>query len=195
MRKLRPQIINFGKRYSKAIITITTLFIFGCALGVMLSCFVKQDKLAEIGETVRETIAYSGTVDNRSLFKEVTKEYLILFLLIWICSLSFYMVPFSVLIVILKGIIGGLSSGVIVRSIGADGIVFSAVNTLLKNILFAPIFIVLTVVSIRKALRTKQIRPVKNKKHLTTQVVEIAFIILVSVFLGGFESYFVSIIN
>ncbi len=195
MRNLRPQIVNFGKRYNKAIITIASLFIFGCAVGVMLSCLVEQDKLAEIGETVRGAIAYSVTVDRMSLFKEMTKEYLISFLLIWICSLSFYLVPFSVLIVILKGIIGGLSSGIIVRSIGADGIVFSAVNTLLKNILFAPIFIVLTAVSIRKALKPKKIRPVKNKKYLSIKIVEIAFIILVSVFLGGFESFFVSIIN
>ena len=195
MRNLRPQIINYGKRYNKAIITIASLFIFGCALGVTLSCLIEQDKLTEIGETVRETMAYSGAVDKMSMFWEMAKGYFVLFLLLWICSLSFYLVPFSVLVVILKGIIGGLSSGLIVRSIGADGIVFSAVNTLLKNILFAPIFIVLTVVSIRKALKTKQIKPIKNKNYLFEKVIEIVFVILVSVFLGGFESYFVSIIN
>ena len=162
-----------------------------------MSFFVSLDKLKETAD-IASVITSSSSVDvadNAELFKEATKDYFFTFLLIFISGMSVYLIPVSVFAVLLRGLKCGLSSALIIRSLGARGIIFSIVNTLIKNFLFAPVFIVLAVVSIRQALKTRQIKPIKNQNYIAQKIAEFVFIILISAFLGGFESYFISLVN
>ncbi len=194
MRKYRKKVLSYAKKYSPAIVAIGTILILGCALGVLGACFIGQDKFREI-ENIADLFKATVNINYFSLFKELTKEYLILFFLVWVCSLSTYLIPVSVLTVFIKGVKIGLSSGLLMRSLGLEGFTFIGLNSLMQNFLFIPIFIIFTVFFIQKSLNNKKVKHIKDNKYIIKKFGETCIVILISLFLGGFEGYFISLIN
>jgi stage II sporulation protein M len=131
----------------------------------------QRDELVNYFKGFLQLFTYQK-LDSSELFKVALLENLKIVAILWALGVTIIGIPFIYVIIGIRGFITGFSSGFIIETIGARGLLFTVCALIPKEIIVIPCIIALGAYGINFSLR---IIKSKSVKHFTKQSLKSSF--------------------
>ncbi|SEF82725.1 stage II sporulation protein M [Caloramator fervidus] len=173
---------------------ITLIFSVGIALGALnvkgMTYSDKQNLFIYLNNFFQ--VVNNEKINSFSIFIRILKNNLLMIILIWILSFTYFGFLFSILILLYKGFSLGFTIAFILQSFGLKGFLFIILSLLPQNLFYIPAFLFICSISFIYSLSL-----FKKPKNLTVNGNFLNFsfnmlFLLLFVFLGNVVESFIS---
>lgn len=159
---------NFVKENRKIYLLLIFILIIGIVKGNFDLISIKKNIMSELGDYINNffSVIHSGQIKKEQIILEEFLNSIKLFLVVWLCGSSIIGIPVIFYIVYLKGYIVGFCSGILIKSMGLNGINIIIANILPKEIFIIPIIVILSVSGIKFSIgiiKNSRLRLLKQK--------------------------------
>ncbi|WP_405101315.1 stage II sporulation protein M [Oceanobacillus sp. FSL H7-0719] len=144
MQNFRMILSQHLKNYSIIYLFMIILFLSGIIFGAVIvnsMNFVQKEDLFFYLERFFNYTIEEQAVDKFTLFKESFFFHLKYLALLFVLGLSIIGLPIIWILLFIKGLVVGFSVGFIVKQLGSEGLLFSAVSIAPHNFIVIPIYI------------------------------------------------------
>ncbi len=125
----------------------------------------QQDELANYFQGFLQLLEYQK-LDSSELLKTALAENMKLVLIMWLLGVTIIGIPFIFILIVIKGFLSGFSTGFIIKTLGAKGVLFSLLAVLPVELINVPCFIALGVSGINFSLKIIRSR---SGRHFSRQ--------------------------
>ncbi|MBE7012123.1 MAG: hypothetical protein E7415_05570 [Ruminococcaceae bacterium] len=191
MQKYAQKVAKALKTNARACVVILSLIVMGDIIGNIVSCLISEDNLTEISAVISRFYESEHNIetDKWTLFFESLKEYTFSFVFILVCSFSVWLIPLAFVRAVYEGFCTGIASGLMVRLFGAKAFLHVGLWLMMKNLIYIPLLIFITVYSVKSAIDKHKRKNISDKNVLRIVVCEMLWVLLASTMCGVFESF------
>ncbi len=171
MMTIKANIKNYIKDNKKIYLLLIFVIVIGVIKGNLDLISMKKVTIKELGEYINNffnVVCDKNIKKNEIIFGEFFNS-IKLFLLVWLCGSSIVGIPVIFYIMYIKGYVLGFCSGILIQSMGLNGVTLVTIGILPKEIFFIPIIVILGVSGIKfsiSMIRNNKLRMLRQKNML-----------------------------
>lgn len=196
LTKLKVAILDYIKENFLILIVCVFIFIIGIISGGIMSLTLSLDSSRLLFEYIQgfmELLRSENILDSYELFISSLNKKLTLIGAIWILGFTIIGIPLIFILVFIKGFILGFTVTFLTSTMSFNGFLFSFIAVMPHNILFIPVFFLMSIAAISFSIMLLKNHLAKRDFNLSVELINYMVIVIittgVTIFASLIEAY------